>query len=70
MKAKEDKAWVKNFDGGKSKHINHHVLPFLQENLPETVIIHSGTNEINENLIHITKHDLWCDGVMVSTSAN
>ena len=54
---KEDKVWIKNFDGGKSKHINHHVLPFLHENLPEIVIIHSGTNDINENLIHITRPD-------------
>ena len=48
---------VKNFDGAKTKHVMHHTLPYLHENLPETVVIHTGTNDINEKLIHVTRPD-------------
>jgi hypothetical protein len=35
----------------------HHTLPYLHENLPETVLIHTGTNDLNEKLIHVTRPD-------------
>ena len=43
---KNHHAILKNFDGANAKYIRHHMLPFLQDNDIETIIIHAGTNDI------------------------
>ena len=45
-KVGSDKILFKNFDGANSKHLRHHVIPFLHENCPESIVIHAGTMEI------------------------
>ena len=49
----------KNFDGADVRRIHHHLLPSLQEDQIDSIIIHSGTNDISHNKLHITQpHDL------------
>ena len=57
FETEEKRMIFKNFDGAKTKYLQHHVLPFLHESLPETVVIHAGTNDLNENKLHITQPD-------------
>jgi len=48
------KAFLNNFDGATSRKLNHHILPTLHEEQPDMVIIHVGTNDINEKTISST----------------
>lgn len=45
----------KNFDGANVDRINHCLLPILHEDLPDSIIIHAGTNDISERKLNITR---------------
>ena len=40
---KEPHAVLKNFDGANIKRLSHHILPYLHEDKPDSVILHIGT---------------------------
>ena len=45
-------AVIKNFDGATTKRLGHHVLPILKEDKPDSVLIHVGTNDINNRKLY------------------
>ena len=45
-------AVIKNFDGTTTKQLGHHVLPILKEDKPDSVLIHIGTNDINNHKLY------------------
>ena len=45
-------AVIKNFDGETTKRLGHHVLPILKEDKPDSVLIHVGTNDINNRKLY------------------
>ena len=40
----------RSFPGVNSKHLNHHVVPSIVDEKPETVLIHCGTNDLQSSL--------------------
>ena len=49
----------KNFDGADVRRIQHHLLPALNEDQLDGIIIHGGTIYITHNKLHTTRpHDL------------
>ena len=40
-------SFIKPFDGAKTEHIKHCVMPFLKEQKPDIIVIHVGGNDIN-----------------------
>ena len=44
----KNKAVVKHFSGGKTKDMESCIIPTLEQN-PETIIIHSGTNDLKND---------------------
>ena len=44
------RTYIKSFPGAKSKALNHYVIPTLIDEVPDVVIIHAGTNDINTPL--------------------
>ena len=53
-------AWIKCFDGATPKQMNHFTIPFLIEDHPNTVVIHSGTNVLKP--IHGVEEQS-CEGI-------
>ena len=47
---KKSHAVLKNFDGTNIKRLSHHILPYLHEGKPDSVILHIGTNDIQPNM--------------------
>ena len=45
-------AVIKNFDGATTKRLGHHVLPILKEDKPDSVLIHIGTNDVNNHKLY------------------
>ena len=45
-------AVIKNFDGETTKRLGHHVLPILKEDKPDSVLIHIGTNDVNNHKLY------------------
>ena len=45
-------AVMKNFDGATTKRLGHHVLPILKDDKPDSVLIHIGTNHINNHKLY------------------
>ena len=45
-------AVIKNFDGATTKRLVHHVLPKMKEDKPDSVLIHIGTNDINNHKLY------------------
>ena len=45
-------AVIKNFDDATTKRLGHHVLPILKEDKPDSVLIHIGTNDINNRKLY------------------
>ena len=41
---------VRPFTGATTKHMHHHVLPTLEDESPDAVLIHAGTNNITKEL--------------------
>ena len=63
MSAEKNKLVVKHFTGAKTKEVKSYIITTLEQN-PETIIIHSGTNdlksdsspeEIARDIINLTK---------------
>ena len=63
MSDEKNKLVVKHFSGAKTKEMKSYIIPTLEQN-PETIIIHSGTNdlksdsspeEIARDIINLTK---------------
>ena len=44
----KNKVVVKHFSGAKTKDMESYIIPTLEQN-PETIIIHSGTNDLKSN---------------------
>ena len=42
-------ARIQCFPGATPKYLHHHVLPFLIEDKPQTLVIHGGTNSIRDH---------------------
>ena len=49
----KNKVVVKHFSGAKTKDMESYIIPTLEQN-PETIIIHSGTNDFARNIINLT----------------
>ena len=47
---KKSHAVLKNFDGANIKRLSHHILPYLHEDKPDSVILHTGTNDVQPNM--------------------
>jgi len=47
-------AFLKHFDSANTKRMHHHILPTLHEEKPDMVIIHCGTNDVNDKTIYTT----------------
>jgi len=45
---------LKSFEGANGKRLNHFILPDLHEKQPDCIIIHGGTNDIDETTISST----------------
>ena len=45
-KLKHNETYKKCFPGVNANHLNHHIIPTLSEDKPDTVIIHVGVNDI------------------------
>ena len=55
---KNDSLKCKNFDDADVRRMRHHLLPSLHEDQIDSIIIHSGTNNISHNKLHTTQpHD-------------
>ena len=37
---------IKTFPGANARYLHHHVLPFIIEECPDTLVIHGGTNDL------------------------
>ena len=52
----------KNFDGATAKRLGHHGLPILKKDKPDSVLIHIGTNDVNNhNLYAVSPEKLASD---------
>ena len=47
----EGKAHLNNFSGANINRLDHFISPILEEDRPDIVIIHVGTNDITHNSI-------------------
>ena len=47
---KKSHAVLKNFDGANIKRLSQHILPYLHEDKPDSVILHIGTNDVQPNM--------------------
>ena len=47
---KKSHAVLKNFDGANIKRLCHHILSYLHEDKPDSVILHIGTNDVQPNM--------------------
>ena len=37
---------IKTFPGANSRYLHHHMLPFILEECPDTLVVHGGTNDL------------------------
>ena len=47
---KKSHAVLKNFDGAHIKRLSHHILSYLHEDKPDSLILHIGTNDVQPNM--------------------
>ena len=60
-------AVIKNFDGATTKRLGHHVLPILKEDKPDSVLIHIGTNDVNNHKLYaVSPENLASDIIEIS----
>ena len=60
-------AVIKNFDGTTTKQLGHHILPILKEDKPDSVLIHIGTNDVNNHKLYaVSPENLASDIIEIS----
>ena len=57
-------AVIKNFDGATTKRLGHHVLPILKEDKPDSVLIHIGTNDVNNHKLYAVSPEKLASGII------
>ena len=57
-------AVIKNFDGATTKRLVHHVLPKMKEDKPDSVLIHIGTNDINNHKFYAVSPEKLALGII------
>ena len=57
-------AVIKNFDGATTKRLGHHVLPILKEDKPYSVLMHVGTNDVNNHNLYAVSPEKLASGII------
>ena len=61
---KNGKSHINVFKGATTKRLNHFIDPFLEEDKPDTVVIHIGSNDINPRNHENINAKTLCDEII------